>query len=118
MKAALKALFGGGSSYVYMAFLAGAVIFAVHYADIKGDLKTAKLERDAYKEQSESKDATIASQARSQARRSDSAQKLNTTEDAINALPQTTSCVSSPSVKSVIVSLHNEQNSRLAGDTK
>lgn len=98
VKGILKGLFGGGSSIVYVAFAGIALGGWFHYQDVKADRDRYEQERDAAVAQSLAKDQTIASQARTGARRAEANAEQSQAEEAIHAVPDTIHCAASEPV--------------------
>ena len=95
MKLLLKALFGGGSSYIY---LIGAGVLIGGYFYVTGlQRKVVNLKEDLRTEQAENlaKDGTIASQARQGERKANSQKDLSNAESNINEVEDSNKCAQS-----------------------
>lgn len=102
MKLFLKGLFGGGSWGIYLVFLTviGGGYLRMKHAESKVD--KLEIEIQQKDEALASKDNVIASQARSQARRTVAQQELDGVEDEIAKQPESFECVRSPSIDTAL----------------
>ena len=111
----LKAFFGGGSSYIYLAVAIGAIGFWIHYQDIKSDLAAEKKEVSRLQGVVTSKDAVIAQQAGTAQRRQEEGNEQKGNEDEIRSTEDTKFCQGAPAIRVALGQLRDGRGSA-AGD--
>ena len=111
MKALIKAFFAGGSTYAYIVLAAIVGAFLLERGHMKRENAALELQRDTYKAESLAKDTTIASQARTGARRSNANAQQQKTEDAILAATDGRHCGASEPIVIALDGLRIKQSS-------
>ncbi|NNE58075.1 MAG: hypothetical protein HKN36_08215 [Hellea sp.] len=114
--AQLKALFGGGATYLFLGLGAFLVFQNWQIGRIKSDRDNFQQERDVARAQTLQRDSVIASQSQQFTRRIETAKEQENADEIIMAVPDSDACRASAPVASALIWLRQRETITASGD--